>query len=115
MGISERIRDLRTAKKLTQTDLAKIVGLTYIQIGRYETGKSAPSADVLNKMADALGTTTDYLMNGSNNDVVSAQLTDKELLNQFKEVEKLGQEDKHLVKTFIDAFLTKRKIQKLAI
>ena len=115
MGISERIRDLRTAKKLTQTDLAKIVGLTYIQIGRYETGKSAPSADVLNKMADALGTTTDYLMNGSDNDVVSAQLTDKELLNQFKEVEKLGQEDKHLVKTFIDAFLTKRKIQKLAI
>lgn len=115
MGISERIKDLRTAKKLTQTDLAKIVGLTYIQIGRYETGKSAPSADVLNKMADALGTTTDYLMNGSDNDVVSAQLTDKELLNQFKEVEKLGQEDKHLVKTFIDAFLTKRKIQKLAI
>lgn len=115
MGISERIRDLRTAKKLTQTDLAKLVGLTYIQIGRYETGKSAPSADVLNKMAEALGTTADYLMNGSDNDVVSAQLTDKELLNQFKEVEKLDQEDKHLVKTFIDAFLTKRKIQKLAV
>lgn len=115
MGISERIRDLRTAKKLTQTDLAKLVGLTYIQIGRYETGKSAPSADVLNKMADALGTTADYIMNGSDNDVVSAQLTDKELLNQFKEVEKLDQEDKHLVKTFIDAFLTKRKIQKLAV
>ena len=53
-------------------------------------------------------------MNGSGDDVVSAQLIDKELLNQFKEVEKLNQEDKHLVKTFIDAFLTKRHIQKLA-
>lgn len=114
MGISERIRELRTAKKLTQSDLAKFVGLTYIQIGRYETGKSAPSSDVLNKLADTLGTTTDFLMNGSDDDVVSAQLTDKELLNQFKEVEKLNQEDKHLVKTFIDAFLTKRHIQKLA-
>ena len=41
-------------------------------------------------------------------------LQDAELLNQFKEVEKLNQEDKHLVKTFIDAFLTKRHIQKLA-
>jgi hypothetical protein len=30
-------------------------------------------------------------------------------------VEILNQEDKHLVKTFIDAFLTKRKIQKLAV
>ncbi len=114
MGISERIRELRTTKKLTQSDLAKAVGLTYIQIGRYETGKSAPSSDVLNKLADALGTTTDFLMNGSGDDVVSAQLTDKELLGQFKEVEKLNQEDKHLVKTFIDAFLTKRQIQKLA-
>jgi len=30
-------------------------------------------------------------------------------------VEKLSQEDKHLIKTFIDAFLTKRKIQQLAV
>ena len=58
--------------------------------------------------------TNDYIMNGSGDEAVSAQLIDKELLNQFKEVEKLNQEDKHLVKTFIDAFLTKRHIQKLA-
>jgi transcriptional regulator with XRE-family HTH domain len=114
MSIGERIKELRTAKKLTQSELAQMVGLSYIQVGRYETGKSAPSADVLNKLAEALGTTNDFLMNGGDDEVVSAQLTDKELLNQFKEVEKLNQEDKHLVKTFIDAFLTKRHIQKLA-
>ena len=115
MGISERIKELRRQKKLTQTELAQKVGLTYIQIGRYETGKSAPSADILQKMADALDTTSDYLMNGSSDEKVSAQLTDKELLEQFKAVEKLDQEDKHLIKTFIDAFLTKRKIQQLAL
>jgi hypothetical protein len=53
-------------------------------------------------------------MQGSSDDVINAQLTDKELLNQFKQVEKLNKEDKHLVKTFIDAFLTKRQIQHLA-
>ena len=115
MGISERIKELRTGKKLTQSDLATEVGLTYVQIGRYETGKSSPSAEVLQKLAAALDTTTDYLMNGSNDEVVSAQLTDKELLSQFREVEKLDQEDKYLIKTFIDAFLTKRKIQKLEV
>ena len=115
MFISERIKELRTGKKLTQSDLATEVGLTYVQIGRYETGKSSPSAEVLQKLAAALDTTTDYLMNGSNDEVVSAQLTDKELLSQFREVEKLDQEDKQLVKTFIDAFITKRKIQKLAV
>jgi len=114
MGIGERIKDLRTQKKLTQTDLAKMVGLTYIQIGRYETEKSNPSSDILQKLAQVLDTTSDYLMNGASDEVISAQLADKELLNQFKAVEKLSQEDKHLIKTFIDAFLTKRQIQKLA-
>lgn len=114
MGIGERIKDLRAQKKLTQSDLAKMVGLTYIQIGRYETEKSNPSSDILQKLAQALDTTSDYIMNGASDEVISAQLTDKELLNQFKAVEKLSQEDKHLIKTFIDAFLTKRQIQKLA-
>lgn len=114
MSVGERIKDLRRHKKLTQTELAELVDLTYIQVGRYETQKSNPSSEVLQKLAQALDTTTDYLMNGSQDEVVAAQLTDKELLKQFKEVEKLDPEDKHLIKTFIDAFLTKRQIQKLA-
>lgn len=55
---------------------------------------------------------TDYLVNDDVNDsAVTAQLTDRELLKQFKEVELLNAEDKHIVKVFIDAFLTKRHIQ----
>ena len=65
MGISDRIKELRAGIKLTQSDLATKVELTYVQIGGYETGKSSPSADVLQKLAAALYTTTDYLMNGS--------------------------------------------------
>ncbi|WP_084339875.1 helix-turn-helix domain-containing protein [Tenacibaculum maritimum] len=57
--------------------LADKVGITYIQIGRYETGKSNASSDVLKKIAIAVNTTTDFLMNGGN----AEQLNDKELLN----------------------------------
>jgi len=114
MTVGERIKELRLQKKLTQTELGKLVGLTYIQIGRYETNKSNPSADVLNKLASALDTTTDFLMKGTEDEAVAAQLTDKELLKQFKQVEQLSPEDKNLIKTFIDAFLTKRQIQQLA-
>lgn len=113
-NIGERIKEFRTALKLTQSDLAEKVGLTYIQIGRYETQKSAPSSDVLQKLAAVFGITTDFLMMGSQNEAVAAQLADKELLKQFKEVELLSPEDKHLVKTFIDAFITKRHVQELA-
>lgn len=63
-------------------------------------------------LAKALDTTADYLVNDDVNDPeVTAQLTDRELLKQFKEVESLNAEDKHIVKVFIDAFLTKRHIQ----
>ena len=110
MTVGERIKQLRKEAELTQQQLADKVGVTYIQIGRYETGKSNASADVLQKVAETLGTTTDFLMSGGN----AQQLSDKELLQQFKEVELLPSEDKHLIKTFIDAFLTKRKVQKLA-
>jgi len=113
MSLGTRIRELRTQKRLKQSELAKIVGLnSYVQIGRYEIGKAKPAADMLSKLARALDTTTDYLVNDDLNDAsVTAQLTDRELLKQFKEVELLNAEDKHLVKTFIDAFLTKRHIQ----
>ena len=114
MTIGERIKELRKAKKLTQSQLAEIVGMSYIQIGRYETQKSNPSSEVLQKLANALDTSTDFLMQGDSDEIISAQLTDKELLKQFKQVEQLNSDDKHLIKTFIDAFLTKRQIQQLA-
>ncbi len=115
MTIGERIKELRVQKKLTQTELANIVGLSYIQVGRYEVNKSNPSSDVLQRLSTALDTTTDFLMKGTQDEAVAAQLADKELLKQYKQVELLNKEDKHLVKTFIDAFITKKQIQQLAI
>jgi transcriptional regulator with XRE-family HTH domain len=114
MTAGERIKELRNQKKLTQDKLAKLVGISYIQVGRYETNKSNPSSDVLQRLATALDTTTDYIMKGTEDDAVAAQLTDRELLKQFKQVEQLNPDDKNLIKTFIDAFLTKRQLQQLA-
>lgn len=111
MNVGDRIKELRTQKQLTQSNLAEMVGLTYVQIGRYETYRSTPSSDILQKLAEALDTTTDFLMNGSNNEVVAAQLMDKELLTQYKRIEQLNNEDKHLVKRFINSFLLSAEIQ----
>jgi len=53
-------------------------------------------------------------MKGTEDKAVDAQLADKELLKQFNQVEQLNQQDKNLIKTFIDAFLTKRQLRQLA-
>jgi putative PIN family toxin of toxin-antitoxin system len=39
--------------------------------------------------------------------------TDHELLQQFQEVEKLPEDDKHVVKRLLDAFLMKKQLQAL--
>lgn len=54
--------------------MAKLIKLTYIQIGRYVANKSNPSSDVLQRLAHALDTTTDFLMKGTEEEAVAAQL-----------------------------------------
>ena len=111
-SIGERIKRLRTDAGLTQAALAERVGLTYIQIGRYEKAKSRPSAQALTRLADALETTVDFLANGDS-DHARAQLADRDLLRRFREVERLSQRDRDVVVELIDAFVTRRKLEQI--
>ena len=113
-GFPERMRELRKQKRLSQQELADLVGLHQSHIGRYERGASRPTADALKRLADALVVTGDYLLSGSSDEVAKAKLEDREFLYQFQELEKLPEEDKNVVKILIDAFLTKRKLRQLA-
>lgn len=113
-GFPERLRQLRKQKDLSQTELGELVDLHYTHIGRYERGSSKPSAAALGRLADALGVSTDYLMEGTTDEAAKARFEDRELLRQFQEVESLPDDDKLVVKKLLDAFLTKKQIQRLA-
>ena len=52
--LGNRIRELRKARKLTQEQLAELVGIGTPNISYIETGRFAPSADTLEKLADVL-------------------------------------------------------------
>lgn len=115
MGFAQRLKKARTDKGLSQTELANIVGIHYTQIGRYENKGSQPSADVLSKLANALEVSSDFLTNGTSDDLADSSLTDKELLNQFKTIERLSETDKNVVKVLLDAFITKNKLKQLVL
>jgi transcriptional regulator with XRE-family HTH domain len=115
MGFNERLKKARLAKGLSKSDLAREIGVHYSQIGRYEEKGAQPSADVLGKLANALEVSSDFLMSGTSDDLANSSLTDKELLNQFKIIEKLPEQDKNVVKVFLDAFITKGKLKQLAL
>jgi transcriptional regulator with XRE-family HTH domain len=113
--LGKRILELRKRKNLSQTDLANAVGISYAQIGRYETKDTQPPAEVLKKMADALDTTVDFLISGDTNEKAKSALKDSELLQQFKAVEQMNDDDRTVIKKLIDAFITKAKIKQLAL
>ena len=113
-GFAQRLRDLRKQKNLSQTELGVLAGLHYTHIGRFERGASRPSGDTLKRLSDALGVTSDYLLEGADDEAAKARFEDRELLKQFQEVEHLPDEDKNVVKKLLDAFLTKKHLQALA-
>ena len=113
--LGKRLIALRKTKNLSQTDLAKIVGVSYVQIGRYETKRTQPPAEVLNKIANALDTTIDYLINGDSDEKAKSTLKDAELLQQFKAVEQLSEDDRSVIKKVIGAFITQSKLKQIAL
>lgn len=60
--VSERIKELRVAKGLTQEELGALVGIQKSGVAKYENGRirSIPS-QTLEAFAEALGSTSDYL------------------------------------------------------
>ena len=113
--LGKRILECRKRKNLSQTDLANLAGISYAQIGRYETKGTQPPAEVLRKIADALDTTVDYLINGATDEKAKTTLKDSELLQQFKAIEQMSEDDKQVVKKLIDAFITKGRLKQLAL
>lgn len=76
--MGQRIRALRREKKLTQGELAKIVGVSAPNVTGWEKDAYAPKADPLSRMANYFGVSTSYITNGDESgpqlDSNSAQL-----------------------------------------
>lgn len=62
MMLNEQIKNLRLANHLTQVDLAKELNVTKQTVSNWENDNIQPSVDMLVKLADFFGVTTDYLL-----------------------------------------------------
>ncbi len=62
MNIGVRILTLLEKRGMTRRELANQIGVTEVSISRYITGARMPKANIVVYMADALNTTTDYIL-----------------------------------------------------
>lgn len=73
--MKNRLKELRHEKNLSQTDIAKALGVTRQAISLYEKGDREPKIDTWQKLADFFKVPTEYLM-GITNDRVTLTVND---------------------------------------
>lgn len=74
MAFSNKLRDLREAKNLTQEELAKLCNVSLKTISRYESGQSKPRyRKTYDALAEALDSSHDYLVTDEEDFILSAR------------------------------------------
>ncbi len=77
--IGRRMAKRRRELGLKQYEVCEMIDVNYKYISNLETGRSAPSLEMIMKLCGALQTTPDYLLLGSDRTsvITDSQLTDK--------------------------------------
>jgi len=109
MDLGQNIMLNRKMKKLSQADLGKIIGTSGDVIGRYERGDIKPSIDVVEKIAEALEVSIDYLVGKTN------VIADKQTLDRIESITKLPKEKQNYLFNLIDMCLRDFSINKSAL
>lgn len=93
LSLGERIKYFRGKRGFSQDDMAQKLDMKRANFSSYETDRNIPPSNVLSKIADILGTSTDYLLGKTENPLPvdsterefleALDLGDEELASQF--------------------------------
>lgn len=110
MNIGEKIKAVRTAKKLSQKEVAISLNMDPAQYSRIENGKSDPYFSTIEKIAKALGIQLSELFNSEEifKDVNSI---DKTLMEKIRFIELLEDKEKEAFFSILDSLIAKKKLK----
>lgn len=76
----ENFKKLRKSRNLTQKEMGAKIGLSKAVVSKYENGMGYPTYDVLIRIAQYFGVTTDYLLGVASGKTVDVStLTDSQI------------------------------------
>ena len=90
MSIGNNIKEYRENKKLTQKDIAQILGVEPGTISKYESGMIEPNIESLKKLANTFEITVDELINKESNKFDISKINLLEVLKEQKEMRLKG-------------------------
>ena len=109
MEIAEKIKAIRTAKKLSQKEVAVSIGIDQAQYSRIESAKVEPTLSSLEKIAQALNVPmADFFSQEELKDVHSY---DKSLLEKLHLIDQLEEQEKKTIFSIIDIALSKKRLK----
>lgn len=79
-----RLKRLRTSKKITQQKLADAIGVSKTSVIYWEKDENTPKHDSLTALAKVLGTTTDWLTSGKEDNAPAQQEDDREIFSNVR-------------------------------
>ncbi len=99
MNLSDNMMLLRKKKGLSQAELGKQIGTSGDVVGRYERGDIKPSIDVVEKIANVLEVSIDYLIGKSH------IVLDQQAVKRLEDITNLPDENKTFLLNLIDMAL----------
>ncbi len=110
MRIGDNIKQIRTAKGLSQKEVTINAGLDTAQYSRIENGKTDPSVTTLERIANAMGVSLAQIF-AATEEFKEISSVDKTLMEKVNLMESLTDIEKQAIYTMLDAFIGKRKLK----
>lgn len=111
MDIGKAIARYRKQKPLTQAELAELLDVHQTQIARWETGRSEPRKDYIEKICEALEITADQLFASEPHDF--GDLKDRELRALLFEVPNLSDRHQQTLKSILQDMIKLSRFQEV--
>ncbi len=107
-----KLRECRSEKGFSQTELAKRIDTYHSIIGKYERDEVKPTIDVVKRLANVLETTVGYLLGETEEREL---LKDPTMLRRLNDIAKFPEKDKSCILYTIDAMINNVKLKGLNV
>jgi len=110
MNIGDQIKRIRTAKNLSQKEVALSLEMDQAQFSRIENGKTDPAFSTIEKIALALGVGLAELVN-ADEPIFEVNSYDKSVIEKMALIDQLEEKEKSAFFTILDALVSKKRLK----
>lgn len=111
-NFAQRLRDLRSSRKLTQTRLAELLQVSPRVYSRWETGDVTPHFDTIVRIAEMLEVSLDELA-GRTESQAPPKIHNHELHRLYLKVDQLSDEDQKALLVVLDSLVKRSNMSRV--